>query len=293
MTDEESIAMAEEYAIHRKLLLARASVHAEELALAHGAVEGMSHDEFKESIYTMFDKLDIDGDGELTHDEIAKGLDGSSDVRDLLNQLMSGADQDGDGEVSVEEFIVYVDKDHDGNVTVLEFLQGIGALKHARKSQARLSAARASVGKFGDQREELTAMQGHLHHVSRASAVPASIKGRRPDSVSSSDDGEVSDQIRAARASAFQQEAESKSRVSMELANIKAGLIKVARASAADASAVAAAHLEAIEATKAAEQQHAKELRKIREHLHRLSSRLSASALTTLNVEEEGSGGTE
>ena len=103
----------------------------------------------------------------------------------------------------------------------------------------------------------------------------------------------MSDQIRAARASAFQQEAESKSRVSMELANIKAGLIKVARASAADASAVAAAHLEAIEATKAAEQQHAKELRKIREHLHRLSSRLSASALTTLNVEEEGSGGTE
>lgn len=105
---EEAKAMAQEYAIHRKLVAARASVHAEALALAHGAVEGMTHDEFKDSIYGMFDTLDVDGDGQLTHDEIAKGLEESSGVRNLLNQLMAGADVDGDGEVSVDEFISYV-----------------------------------------------------------------------------------------------------------------------------------------------------------------------------------------
>lgn len=192
-----------------------------------------------------------------------------------------------------------MDKDHDGNVTVLEFLQGIGAMKHDRKS--RLSAGllpRTRSERSGvRQREEYAAVQGHLHHVSRASAVPSSMKeggstrssrhGRLSGRAAIEDAEEMGEQLRAARASAFQQEAEAKSRASVELANIRERLIKVARASAADVSAVAAAHDAAIEAAKEAEARHAAELHTIRDHLNRLSTRLSASGGVLLASNQE------
>lgn len=187
-----------------------------------------------------------------------------------------------------------MDKDHDGNVTVLEFLQGIGAMKHDRKS--RLSAGllpRTRSERSGvQQREEYAAVQGHLHHVSRASmkeggSTRSSRHGRLSGRAAIEDAEEMGEQLRAARASAFQQEAEAKSRASVELANIRERLIKVARASAADVSAVAAAHDAAIEAAKEAEARHAAELHTIRDHLNRLSTRLSASGGVLLASNQE------
>jgi len=62
-----------------------------------------SHDDIKE-LKELFNALDVNGDGSLTLDELAKGLEGKENGDNLL-KLLKAADTDDSGEINYTEFL--------------------------------------------------------------------------------------------------------------------------------------------------------------------------------------------
>jgi hypothetical protein len=109
-------------------------------------------------IFKWFERIDVDGDGTLSSDELAAGLLEPGLVQAIQNTVVAAVAEGapsavtttgGGGPVPVQELMEHLDKNNDGAVSILEFLKGMKSFGTAYAAKMQAAAVAGAEGGGG------------------------------------------------------------------------------------------------------------------------------------------------